>query len=360
MRAVVITPGQKDSDRLVEVPAPTPGAGEALVQVLSVGVDGTDDELTSGQYGEAPQGQDHLIIGHESLGRIMEPAGDLQAGQLVAAIVRRPDPVPCLNCAHDEWDYCLNGQYTERGIKGRHGFLAEYYTEHPKYLVRVPDELERVGMVVEPTTISVKAFEQVEVIQRRLTWEPQRALVTGAGPIGLLAAAVLALGGLEVVVYNRSESGPKVDLTRELGAQYVAAGSVELGHDLAKQYGPFDVAIEATGFSPLAFRLLDAVGRNGVAVLTGVSGGDRTAELPVDHLNLETVLQNKVLVGTVNADRGNFEQAVKDLAGIEQRWPGWLERLITLRPPLERYGEALNRGPQDVKAVVDVAAAATP
>ncbi len=360
MRAVVITPGQKDSDRLVEVPDPTPEAGEALVQVLAVGVDGTDDELTSGQYGEAPEADDHLIIGHESLGRVVEPVGDLQAGQLVAAIVRRPDPVPCLNCAHDEWDYCLNGQYTERGIKGRHGFLAEYYTEHPKYLVRVPDELERVGMLAEPTTISVKAFEQVEVIQRRLTWQPQRALVTGAGPIGLLAAAVLALRGLEVIVYNQAESGPKIDLTRELGAQYVAAGSVELGPDLASEYGPFEVAIEATGFSPLAFRLLDTVGHNGVAVLTGVSGGDRTAELPVDHLNLETVLQNKVLVGTVNADRGNFEQAVKDLAAIEQRWPGWLERMITLRPPLERYSEALNRGPDDVKAVVDVAAATTP
>ncbi len=357
MRAVVITPGQKASNRLVEVPDPTPKSGEALIGVLSVGVDGTDDELVSGQYGQAPEGEDQLIIGHESLGRVVEPAGDLPAGQLVAAIVRRPDPVPCLNCAHDEWDYCLNGQYTERGIQGRHGFLAEYYTEHPRYPVRVPDELERVGMLVEPTTISVKAFEQVEVIQRRLTWQPQRALVTGAGPIGLLAAAVLALRGLEVVVYNRSESGPKVDLTRELGAQYVAAGSVELGHDLASEYGPFDVAIEATGFSPLAFRLLDTVGHNGVAVLTGVSGGDRTAELPVDHLNLEAVLQNKVLVGTVNADRGNFEQAVEDLVQVEQRWPGWLERMITLRPPLERYREALDRGPQDVKAVVDVAAA---
>lgn len=356
MRAVVITPGQKASDRLVEVPDPTPESGEALIRVLSVGVDGTDDELVSGQYGQAPEGDDQLIIGHESLGRVVEPAGDLPAGQLVAAIVRRPDPVPCLNCAHDEWDYCLNGQYTERGIKGQHGFLADYYTEQPKYLVRVPDELERVGMLVEPTTIAVKALEQVDVIQRRLTWDPKRALVTGAGPIGLLAAAVLALRGLEVVVYNRSDRGPKVDLTRAIGAEYVAAGSVEFGHDLAREHGPFDLAIEATGFSPLAFRLLDTVGANGVAVLTGVSGGDRVAELPVDHLNLEAVLQNKVLVGTVNADRQNFERAVADLAGIEQRWPGWLQRMITLRVPLERYSEALHRGPEDVKAVVDVAA----
>jgi threonine dehydrogenase-like Zn-dependent dehydrogenase len=265
-----------------------------------------------------------------------------------------------LNCAHDEWDYCLNGQYTERGIKGRHGFLAEYYTEDPRYLVRVPDGLEAVGMLVEPTTISVKALEQVEVIQRRLTWQPTRALVTGAGPIGLLAAAVLALRGLEVVVYDRAERGPKVDLARELGARYVAAATVDVGHDLARAHGPFDLAIEATGFSPLAFRLLDTVGRNGVAVLTGVSGGTRTATLPVDHLNLEAVLQNKGLVGTVNADRANFEQAVSDLAAIEQRWPDWLHRMITLRVPLERYGEALDRAPDDVKAVVDVGAGTMP
>jgi threonine dehydrogenase-like Zn-dependent dehydrogenase len=356
MRAVVIRPGEPGSDELVDLPEPRPGDGELLVEVLSVGVDGTDDELVAGAYGEAPAGDEHLVIGHESLGRVREPAGDLRAGQLVAAIVRRPDPVPCLNCAHGEWDYCLNGQYTERGIKGRHGFLAEYYTERPEYLVAVPEELAAVGMLVEPTTIGVKALEQVDTIQRRLAWQPQRALVTGAGPIGLLAAALLALRDLDVIVYDRAESGPKLDLVAELGARYVQADGVALGHDLAGKVGRIDLAVEATGFSPLAFRLLDTIGANGVAVLTGVSGGDRTSELPVDHLNLETVLQNKVLVGTVNADRANFEVAVRDLAAVSQRWPGWLDRLITRRVPLQRYGEALQRGPQDVKVVVDVAA----
>lgn len=355
MKAVVIAPGQPGSDRLVQVPDPVPADGEFLVEVLSVGVDGTDDELIAGEYGEAPDGEEHLVIGHESLGRVAEPAGELRAGQLVAAIVRRPDPVPCLNCAHDEWDYCLNGRYTERGIKGRHGFLAEYYTERPEYVVPVPDELAAVGMLVEPTTIGEKALEQVETIQRRLTWQPHRALVTGAGPIGLLAAALLALRDLEVVVYDKAESGPKLDLVDELGARYVQADSLPLGHDLAHEVGPIDLAIEATGFSPLGFQLLDTVGPNGVAVLTGVSGGDRRSELPVDHLNLETVLQNKVLVGTVNADRANFEAAVRDLAAVEKRWPGWLDRLITRRVPLERYAEALSRDPQDVKVVVDVA-----
>ncbi len=356
MKAVVIAPGKRDSDRLVELPDPVRAEGELLVEVLSVGVDGTDDELVAGEYGEAPAGEEQLVIGHESLGRVSEPAGGLAAGQLVAAIVRRPDPVPCLNCAHDEWDYCLNGRYTERGIKGRHGFLAEYYTERPEYVVAVPEELASVGMVVEPTTIGEKALEQVETIQRRLTWRPQRALVTGAGPIGLLAAALLALRDLEVVVYDKAESGPKLDLVAELGARYVQADSLPLGHDLAGEVGPIDIAIEATGFSPLGFGLLDTIGPNGVAVLTGVSGGDRRSELPVDHLNLEAVLHNKVLVGTVNADRANFEAAVRDLAAVQERWPGWLDRMITRRIPLERYSEALSRGPQDVKVVVDVAA----
>jgi threonine dehydrogenase-like Zn-dependent dehydrogenase len=355
MRAVTITPGRPGRARMVELPDPSPGEGELLVEVLSVGVDGTDDELVSGAYGQAPPGEHQLVIGHESLGRVREPAGGLAAGQLVAAIVRRPDPVPCLNCAHDEWDYCLNGRYTERGIKGRHGFLAEYYTERPEYLVAVPDELASVGMVVEPTTIGVKALEQVDTIQRRMTWQPRRALVTGAGPIGLLAAALLALRDLEVIVYDRAESGPKLDLARGLGARYVQADSLALGHDLAAEVGPIDIAIEATGVSPLAFQLLDTVGPNGVAVLTGVSGGDRTSQLPVDHLNLETVLHNKVLVGTVNADRANFEAAVRDLVAVQRRWPGWLDRLITRRVPLARYDEALRRGPDDVKVVIDIA-----
>ncbi len=356
MRVVVITPGEQGSDRLVDLPDPVPGDGELLVEVLAVSVDGTDDELVAGEYGEAPPGEEHLVIGHESLGCVREPVGDLPAGQLVAAIVRRPDPVPCLNCAHAEWDYCLNGRYTERGIKGRHGLLAEYYTEHPDYVVAVPEQLAAVGMLVEPTTIGEKALEQVDTIQQRLTWRPQRALVTGAGPIGLLAAALLALRDLEVIVYDMAEAGPKLGLAAELGARYVQADTVPLGHDLAEEVGPIDIAIEATGFSPLAFQLLDTIGSNGVAVLTGVSGGQRRSELPVDHLNLETVLHNKVLVGTVNADRANFEAAVRDLVAVQERWPGWLERLITRRVPLPRYEEALRRGPEDVKVVIDVAA----
>jgi threonine dehydrogenase-like Zn-dependent dehydrogenase len=352
---VVISPRRSGSDRLEQLPDPEPGADEASVEVVAVGVDGTDDELVSGAYGQAPDGENHLVIGHECLGRVIDPAGSLAQGQLVVPIVRRPDPVPCRNCANGEWDYCLNGLYTERGIKGRHGFLVERFTEDPAYLVPVPEHLVEIGMLVEPTTISVKALEQVDTVQQRLTWQPQRALVTGAGAIGLLAAMLLSLRGLEVIVFNRSRSGPKPDLVEALGGTFVSADEVEMGEEFADRFGPIDIAIEATGYSPLAFTLLDVVARNGVVVLTGVSGGDRTAELPVDHLNLETVLGNKVLLGTVNADRANFEAAVRALEEAEQRWPGWLSRLITRRVGLADYRQALDRGSDEVKVVVDVA-----
>lgn len=181
MHAVIVTPGQAGSDRFEDVPDPRPTGGEVVVEVLAVGVDGTDDEIAPGEYGEAPPGDDYLIIGHESLGRLTQRVEGLAEGSLVAGIVRRPDPLPCLNCARDEWDMCLNGQYTERGIKGRHGYLAEYYAELPKYLVAVPDSLAKVGMLVEPTSIAAKAIEQIWRIQQRMAWAPRRAVVTGAG-----------------------------------------------------------------------------------------------------------------------------------------------------------------------------------
>lgn len=354
MNAVIVTPGLAGSDRYQEVSDPRPEGEEVLVEVLAVGVDGTDDEIARGLYGEAPPGEDYLIIGHESLGRLMQPAGGLDEGSLVAAIVRRPDPLPCLNCARDEWDMCLNGQYTERGIKGRHGFLAEYYTEAPKYLVPVPDSLARVGTLVEPTSIAEKAIDQIWRIQSRMAWEPRHVLVTGAGPVGLLAVAALRLRGLDVFVYDRAASGPKVDLVSAIGASYLLAKDHELGNPLVEELGHIDIAIEATGYAPLSFELADTVGTNGVVVLTGVSGGNREVTIAVDHLNLEMVLANKVIFGTVNANRRHFEAAVADLEHIEQCWPGWLERCITRRVPHADYRAALERGSDDVKVVVEI------
>ena len=357
MRAVAVTPGKAGSGRLVEVPDPQPKDGEVLVQVQQVGLDGTDAEILQGQYGEAPPGDDYLIIGHESLGRVAKvTAGveELSPGDWVVAIVRRPDPVPCRNCAAGEWDMCLNGQYTERGIKRRHGFLAEFYTEVPEFLVKVPAQLSAVAVLLEPLSIVEKAIEQIKRIQSRLVWQPERAVVLGAGPIGLLAGMLLSLEGIEVHFYDATERGLKSDLAEATGAQYIWAGERKLGHELADEIGPVDIVVEATGFSPLAFDAMDMVGPNGVVCLTGVSGGSRKLEVSADHLNLEMVLSNKVVFGTVNANRRHFESGVRHLQEIALRWPGLLSRMITRRLPLKDFGDALERPPGHVKSIVEM------
>jgi threonine dehydrogenase-like Zn-dependent dehydrogenase len=362
MRAVVVTPGQEGTGRLTEVPDPQPKQGEALVWVREVGLDGTDIEILEGQYGDAPPGEDYLIIGHESLGQVQEVADGaegLSAGDWVVAIVRRPDPVPCRNCAADEWDMCLNGQYTERGIKGRHGFLAEFYAEAPKFLVRVPEELSAFAVLLEPLSIVEKAVEQVKRIQSRMVWQPQRAMVLGAGAIGLLAGMLLRLEDVEVHIYNRSEQKIKRDLTESIGANYICAKDRPLDHELEKEIGPVDIVVEATGYSPLAFDAMDMVGPNGIVCLTGVSGGSRTLQIAADHLNLEMVLMNKAVFGTVNANRRHFETGARHLQEVEARWPGVLSRMITRRSPIERFAEALQRSSQDIKRVVEVASPGT-
>ncbi len=357
MKAVVVTPRKAGSGRLMEAPDPQPRNGEVLVQVQQVGLDGTDAEILRGQYGEAPPGDDYLIIGHESLGCVAKVAAgveELSPGDWVVAIVRRPDPVPCRNCAAGEWDMCLNGQYTERGIKGRHGFLAEFYTEAPEYLVNVPEEVSNVAVLLEPLSIVEKAVEQIWRIQDRLVWQPERAVVLGAGPIGLLAGMLLGLEGLEVFFYDAAEPRLKRDLAEATGASYIWAGERQLGHELAAEIGPVDIVLEATGFSPLAFDAMDMVAPNGIVCLTGVSGGARKLEVSADHLNLEMVLSNKVVFGTVNAKRRHFESGVRHLQEIEVRWPGLLSRMITRRLPLEDFGDALERPPGHVKSIVEM------
>jgi len=358
MKAVVVTPKQAGSGRLQEVPHPTPQSGEVLVRLHEVGIDGTDAEILEGQYGEAPPHSDYLIIGHESLGRVesvTDGVQDLAPGDWVVAMVRRPDPVPCRNCAAGEWDMCLNGLYTERGIKGLHGFLAEYYVEQPHYVVKLPQEVASVGVLLEPLTIAEKALDQIKRIQSRLLWKPDRAVVLGAGPVGLLAALVLRLQDLEVHVYDRAERGLKSELVEAMGARYIWAQKQRLGHDLVSEIGPIDIIFEATGFSPLAFDAIDTVAPNGIVCLSGVSGGGRRLQVSADHLNLELVLGNRVVFGTVNANRRHFESGAQHLKEIEVRWPVLLSRIITTRVPIAQFAEGVLRGPNDVKKVVEVA-----
>ena len=355
MRAVAVTPGHAGSDRLIEVERPEPGPGEALVRVLRIGVCGTDREIVSGAVGEAPAGEEHLIIGHESLGVVerVNGAEGVKPGDYVAAIVRRPDGCP--PCRAGQWDMCLWGKYVERGIRARHGFLAEYYVERPEYLVVVPEALRAVGVLVEPASVIAKAVGEAHAAQARLPWQPERVVVLGAGPIGLLATFALRLRGLEVHTLDIVPAdSDKAELVRAAGATYVDGRETHLP-DLARGTGNIDLIIEATGVAPLVFQAMDALGINGVLVLTGISGGSRMIEVDGNRLNLGMVLGNKMVIGSVNANRRHFEAAAQDLAGIERQWPGLLERMVTRRTPLHDFEQALAPEPGGIKSVIEVA-----
>ena len=354
MRAVVVTPGRAGSGRVEDVPDPEVRAGHALVEVDAVGVCGTDVEILEGLYGEAPPGDDYLIIGHENVGRVISPpdGSSLREGDAVVCIVRRPDPQPCAPCAAGEFDMCTNGTYTERGIKGLHGFMAERYAEAPEYLVRLPERIADVGVLLEPLSVVEKGVLQAEAIQRRLVWEPREAVVTGAGPIGLLATMLLRSHGFEVWTLDRVDrDNPKVAILEACGATYVDGRQRTL-RDLTADIPDIDLIIEATAVPEVVFDCIDAAGPNGVVCLTGVSAGSRTLEVAGAQLNLGMVLQNKVVFGTVNANRRYFETGVHDLSRFEQLWPGLTARLVTSRVPINDYETALERGPETIKSVV--------
>lgn len=365
MQAVAVIAGRPGSLHLREVPRPrlddVPGGRGVLVDVIRVGVDATDREIVDAEYGAAPEGDEHLILGHESLGRVAavgpNAPASLRPGTLVVATVRRPggsiyDRIGLPDMTTDE-------EVLERGINGLHGFLAEAFVEDAAYLVPLPESLEAVGVLLEPLSIAEKGIRQAFEIQRRLRlWRPSRAAVMGAGTIGLLFALALRLRGLDVVVYSRREP-PYLnsELVEALGGRYLSSGSVTLD-DLAEAGGPLDLIVDATGHSPLALGAARILARNGVLVLTSVTGGDETAELPTDAINQGFVLGNKVMVGTVNAAREDFEEAVEDLLRAEAFHPGWLERLITTRiDGLGGHAEMLRRLVEDesaIKVVVEV------
>ncbi|MBX6313265.1 MAG: glucose 1-dehydrogenase [Isosphaeraceae bacterium] len=346
MRALTVVPQQADSARLEEVPEPPAEDGSVLVEVLAVGVCGTDLEIVQGRYGWPPPGRERLILGHEALGRVQEAPADsgLRAGDLVVGIVRKPDPVPCPNCAVGEWDMCRNGQYTEHGIKQLDGFCAERYRIEPPFAVKIDPKLERLGVLLEPASILAKAWEHIERIGRRATWEPKRVLVTGAGPIGLLAALMGVQRGLEVHVLDRLTTGPKPALVRDLGATYHTG-------EISRNVGQADIIIECTGVGQLVYEVMSLIPPNGIVCLTGVSSGGRRLEADVSALNRSLVLDNNVVFGTVNANRRHYEAAADALARAD---PSWLERLITRRVPLEHWRAALVRRPDDVKPIIDL------
>ncbi len=350
MKAIAVRPGTPNTVHLTEFPAPTlaeiPNGRGVLVRVLRVGVDGTDKEINAAEYGQPPPGYDFLVIGHEGFGQV-EAVGtnvrEVRPGDYVVATVRRPG-----SSIYDligTNDMTTDDTYFERGINLRHGYMSEYYVDDAEFIIKVPQALKEVGVLLEPTTVVEKGIAQAYEIQRRLrVWRPRRAAVMGAGTIGLLATLILSLRGLQVTTFGKT---PKPylnsDLIEAIGATYQSTEDLSIIEG-AKKYGPFDIIFEATGFSPVVFDSMQALGKNGVLVLSSVTGGDRKIEVPADKINLDFVLGNKVMVGTVNANREYFEMGVKDIAQAEAEYPGWLSRLLTHPVKgLENYQELFSK-----------------
>src|SRR5258708_23966714 len=337
MKAIAVIPGKPDSIHLRDVPAPrleeVPDGRGVLVRVLRVGVDGTDKEINAAEYGAPPPGEEYLILGHESLGRVeaVGPAvAELAAGDLVVATVGRPGSSLYDRIALQ--DMTTDDVYFERGINLRHGYLAELYAESADFLVRLPEAVRGVGARLEPASVAEKAIGQAWEIQRRLrVWRPRRAAVLGTGTLGLLASLFLRQRGLEVVAMGRVEPPfLNSELLAAIGVTYLTTTRTSLA-DAAGRHGPFDLILEGTGFSPLVFEAMAALGKNGVLAMVSISGGERRGEIPADRINQGFVLGNKVAFGSVNASRDDFQRGVPDLLRPGPPFPGWLAR--PLPPP---------------------------
>jgi len=335
MKAVAVLPGKPNSIHLADLPKPSvheiPNGRGVLVQVLRVGLDGTDKEINAAEYGQAPPGYDYLVIGHECFGRVLEVGSnvtELRPGDYVVPTVRRPG-----GSFYDQvgqYDMTLEDTYYERGINLRHGYLTELFTEDPEYLVKIPRGLKHVAILLEPTSIIEKGIIQAYEAQRRFKiWRPKKAAVLGAGTVGLLAALSLKMRGLEVTSFGKQTgSSRNLDLLEQLGVRYISTDDLTI-REAAKRYGPFDLMFEATGYSPVAFEAMESLGKNGVLILASVTGGNRQHVVPADKINLDFVLGNKLVVGTVNANREYFEAGVYDFARAELEFPGWLSKLLT-------------------------------
>jgi glucose 1-dehydrogenase len=351
MQAVAVVPHQPGSARVIDAPPPARPRGGVEVRTLAVGVCGTDQEILAGLYGVAPDGAERLVLGHEACGVVERAAAGFAAGDLVVPMVRRPCPERCWNCRAGEQDMCLTGHYRERGIKGLDGFMAERFVETPPYLLRLARSLRPVAMLLEPLTVVEKGVGQALRAQRRLRWRPRRALVLGAGPIGLLGAALTRSLGLETTVWSKGVGPVREAWLKRIGASALDADAHPLT-ELPERLGSLDLLLECTGAGPVVVGALLAVGTNGVLCLLGVSGGDRTIELPVDRWNLRAVLNNQVVLGSVNANRRDFEAGARHLAAWSRRWPGLLEALVTREVPPAQFSEAVARRPEDIKTVV--------
>jgi glucose 1-dehydrogenase len=346
MRALTVAPGIANSARVEDVPEPLAEDGSVLVRTTAIGVCGTDRDIVRGHYGWAPPGQSRLVIGHESLGVVREapPQAAVVPGDLVVGIVRRPDPEPCPSCAIGEWDMCRNGRYTERGIKERHGFGSEYFRIEPEFLVKVDPTLGETAVLLEPTSVVAKAWDHTERIgQRARSWDPKTLLVTGAGPVGLLAALIGAQRGLEVHVLDRHEHRPKRAMVERLGGIYHVDTLANL------RFKP-DVLMECSGAPSVVRDVLGNTAASGIVCLVGVTEPGHDFEVDVGALNRTMVLDNNTVFGTVNANKLHYEMAGEALRKAER---SWLDAMITRREPVEHWTRSLQRQPDDIKVIVE-------
>jgi threonine dehydrogenase-like Zn-dependent dehydrogenase len=344
VRALSVIPLRPDTLALTEIKEPVAGENQLLARTLAIGVCGTDREIIAGHYGEAPEGAERLIIGHESLAEIVSApaASGLASGDLIVGIVRRPDPVPCPNCAAGEWDMCRNGLYTEHGIKGAHGYAAELFAIDPGHAVKIDGRLRDTGVLLEPASVVAKAWDHIERIGARAVWKPRTVLVTGAGSVGLLAALMGVQRGLEVTLFDRAQGGIKPKLAKKLGTHYRSGELSEL------QLRP-DIVIECTGAPSVVIAALEITSPVGIVCLAGLCSGQRKVEINAEIFGRTMVLENDVVFGTVNANRRHYAMAADALAAADQ---DWLRMMITRRVPLSTWREAFQRGSDDVKTVI--------
>jgi len=375
MKAVAVFPGTKEI-KVIDIEAPRISESDQVrVRMLNVGVCGTDKEICSFQYGTPPDGSDYLVIGHESLGEVVEvgsAVSRVKPGDLVVVTVRRPCPSPdCEPCRAGFPDFCRTGDYTERGIKGAHGFMTEFVVDQEANMHKVPPELRDVAMLVEPLTIAEKAREQAIQIQRRLRWlnpdvpravqgRKMHAVVLGAGPVGLLGALVLVTAGLETYVYALPPApNPASTITEAIGAKYLSKGNIS---DEAREtlFNNIDVVYEATGVSSLAFEVLKYLGPYSACIFTGVPGHNVPIEVDTALLMRNIVLKNQVILGSVNADPEAFDAAIRDLGIFNQRWPDAVRSIITSHTPIENAQDVLLGKTGGIKNVISFEPARVP
>ena len=352
MQALVVRPGEAHTAHVADV-APPPGQeGEVAVRTLEVGVCGTDREISEGLFGVAPEGDDLLVLGHEFLGTVEQDGYGFSRGDLVTAIVRRSCS-HCLACSEGAPDSCLTGDYSERGITRLHGFARELVAEDPAQLVAVPRSLGRLGVLVEPASICERGIRHARSIGGRQPWELQRALVLGTGAIGMLSTYLLRLAGLDVWTAARSDADdPRARLAAASGARYVSTTAEPLA-ELREEVGGFDVVVEATGDAQVMADTLGLLRRNGVACLLGLDARRRTVDLDGRVLGVDAILENRVVFGSVNANRIDWLAAVESLDRARERWPELLPQFVGLRVPLDRFAEAFDHTGVKATLVLD-------